>query len=188
MIKTDNSLINKSKRFAKNTHKNQKRKDGRTPYINHLRMVVDLIKKSGVTDNNVQIIGWLHDTIEDTPTDFDEIRDGFGLHVAKCVSALTKDMRIEKQKREMLYVRELKKSHWHVKLVKICDITANILDLENTSYSKKEKINHWKGKKPYLIAIKHGLIKNNKKIPDLKIILDKLNYGLAKFGQSPVSI
>jgi (p)ppGpp synthase/HD superfamily hydrolase len=188
MIKTDNSLINKSKRFAKNTHKNQKRKDGRTPYINHLRMVVDLIKKSGVTDNNVQIIGWLHDTIEDTPTDFDEIRDGFGLHVAKCVSALTKDMRIEKQKREMLYVRELKKSHWHVKLVKICDITANILDLENTSYSKNEKINHWKCKKSYLIAIKNGLIKNKKKIPHIKIIFDNLNCGLAKFGQSQVSI
>ena len=188
MIKTDNSLINKSKRFAKNTHKNQKRKDGRTPYINHLRMVVDLIKKSGVTDNDVQIIGWLHDTIEDTPTDFDEIRDGFGLHIAKCVAALTKDMRIEKQNREMLYVRELKKSHWHVKLVKICDITANILDLENTSYSKKEKINHWKGKKSYLIAIKNGLIKNKKKMPDLKIIFDNLNCGLAKFGQSQVSI
>ena len=188
MIKTDNSLINKSKRFAKSKHKNQKRKDKKTPYFDHLRFVVRLIKKSGINDNNLQVIGWLHDTIEDTPTDFDEIRDGFGLHIAKCVAALTKDTRIEKQKRERLYVRGLKKAHWHVKLVKICDITANILDLENTSYSKKEKINHWKGKKPYLIAIKHGLIKNNKKIPDLKIILDKLNYGLAKFGQSLVSI
>ena len=178
MIKTDNSLIIKSKRFAKSRHKNQIRKDGKTPYINHLQMVVNLIKKSGVAD----------DTIEDTPTDFDEIKDEFGLHIAKCVTALTKDMRIEKQKRERLYVKGLKKAHWHAKLVKICDITANILDLENTSYSKKERINHWKGKKPYLIAIKHGLIKNNKKIPDLNIIFDKLNYGLAKFGQSPVSI
>ena len=188
MIKTNNSLINKSKDLAKDAHKNQTRINGKTPYFNHLRMVVDLIKKSGVTNNDVQIIGWLHDTIEDTPTDFDKIKDKFGLHIAKCVAALTKDTRVEEQKREKLYVRELKKAHWHVKLVKICDITANILDLENTSYSKKEKINHWKGKKLYLIAIKHGLIKNNKKIPDLKIILDKLNYGLAKFGQSLVSI
>ena len=188
MIKTDNSLINKSKRFAKSKHKNQTRKDGKTPYINHLQMVVDLIKKSGVTNNDIQSIGWLHDTIEDTPTDFDEIRDGFGLHIAKCVAALTKDTRIEKQKREKLYVRELKKAHWHVQLVKICDITANIIDLENTKYSDKEKINHWKDKKLYLIAIKNGLIKNKKKIPHLKIIFDNLNCGLAKFGQSPVSI
>ena len=188
MIKIDNSIINESRCFAKNAHKDQKRLDKKTPYFDHLRFVVRLIKKSGITDNNLQVIGWLHDTIEDTPTDFDDIKEKFGLHIAKCVAALTKDMRIEKQKRERLYVRGLKKAHWHVKLVKICDITANILDLENTSYSKKEKINHWKGKKPYLIAIKHGLIKNNKKIPDLKIIFDKLNYGLAKFGQSPVSI
>ena len=188
MIKTNNYLINKSKSFAKSHHKNQTRKDGKTPYFNHLQMVVNLIKKSGVTYNDIQSIGWLHDTIEDTPADFDEIKDKFGLHIAKCVATLTKDTRIEKQKRERLYVRELKKAHWHVKLVKICDITANILDLENTSYTKKEKIKHWKGKKPYLIAIKHGLIKNNKKIPDLKIIFDELNYGLAKFGQSPVSI
>ena len=105
MIKTNNSLIIKSKRFAKSRHKNQTRKDGKTPYINHLQMVVNLIKKSGVTDNDIQSIGWLHDTIEDTPTDFDEIKDVFGLHIAKCVTALTKDMRIEKQKREKLYVR-----------------------------------------------------------------------------------
>ncbi len=188
MIKTDNSLINKSKRFAKSKHKNQKRKDKKTPYFDHLRFVVRLIKKSGINDNNLQVIGWLHDTIEDTPTDFDDIKEKFGLHIAKCVAALTKDMRIEKQKREMLYVRELKKAHWHVQLVKICDITANIIDLENTKYSDKEKINHWKDKKLYLIAIKNGLIKNKKKIPHLKIIFDKLNYGLAKFGQSPVSI
>ena len=142
MIKTDNSVIIKSKRFAKSRHKNQIRKDGKTPYINHLQMVVNLIKKSGVADNDIQSIGWLHDTIEDTPTDFDEIKDEFGLHIAKCVTALTKDMRIEKQKRERLYVKGLKKAHWHAKLVKICDITANILDLENTSYSKKERINH----------------------------------------------
>jgi len=188
MIKTNNSLIIKSKRFAKSKHKNQTRINGKTPYINHLQMVVNLIKKSGVADNDTQSIGWLHDTIEDTPADFDEINDEFGLHIAKCVAALTKDTRIEKQKREMLYVRGLKKAHWHVKLVKICDITANIIDLENTSYSKKEKISHWKGKKPYLNAIKYGLIKNNKKIPGLKIIFDNLNYGLAKFGQSPISI
>ena len=188
MIKSNNSLINISKDLAKVAHKNQKRKDGKTPYINHLRMVVDLIKKSGVTDNDVQIIGWLHDTIEDTPTDFDDIKDEFGLHIAKCVAALTKDMRIEEQKRERLYVRELKKAHWHVKLVKICDITANILDLENTKYTEEEKINQWKGKKSYLIAIKNGLIKNKKKMPDLKIIFDDLNYGLAKFRQSQVSI
>ena len=188
MIKSNNSLINESKDIAKKAHKNQKRKDKKTPYINHLRMVVDLIKKSGVTGNDVQIIGWLHDTIEDTPTDFDDIKNQFGLHIAKCVSALTKDTRVEEQKRDRLYVRELKKAHWHVKLVKICDITANILDLKNTEYSEKEKINHWKRKKPYLIAIKYGLIKNKKKIPHLKIIFDNLNCGLAKFGQSQVSI
>ena len=188
MIKIDNSIINESRCFAKNAHKNQKRLDKKTPYFDHLRFVVRLIKKSGITDNNLQVIGWLHDTIEDTPTDFDEIRDGFGLHIAKCVAALTKDTRIEKQKREKLYVRELKKAHWHVQLVKICDITANIIDLENTKYSDKEKINHWKDKKLYLIAIKNGLIKNKKKIPHLKIIFDNLNCGLAKFGQSPVSI
>ena len=109
MIKTDNSLINKSKRFAKSKHKNQTRKDGKTPYINHLQMVIDLIKKSGVTDNDIQSIGWLHDTIEDTPTDFDEIKDEFGLHIAKCVTALTKDMRIEKQKRERTLRKRIKK-------------------------------------------------------------------------------
>ena len=43
----------------------------------------------------VEIIcaGWLHDTIEDTDTDFDAIKDRFGKNVAEIVVSVTKDNR-----------------------------------------------------------------------------------------------
>ena len=39
-----------------------------------------------------------------------------------------------------------------------------------------------------LIAVMTGCGLRRFEISDLKIIFDKLNYGLAKFGQSPISI
>ena len=82
---------------------------------------------------NEEIIcaGWLHDTIEDTDTDFDTIEERFGTEVAKIVVSVTKDNRLPKKKRERKYVRDLKASSSKAKLVKIADVLANVNDAPN---------------------------------------------------------
>ena len=102
---------------------------------------------------NVEIIcaGWLHDTIEDTDTDFDTIKDRFGKNVAEIVVSVTKDNRLPKKQREMKYAKDLKSSNSKAKLVKIADILANVNDAPNAGKNARwekqqfvKKSKYWK--------------------------------------------
>jgi guanosine-3',5'-bis(diphosphate) 3'-pyrophosphohydrolase len=59
----------------------------------HARAVADVLLKAG-SDERTQVIGLLHDVVEDTPRTLDDIRDEFGDAVATMVGALTEDAAI----------------------------------------------------------------------------------------------
>ena len=87
MEDTADSVLN-AKKFAQEKHKNQKRKDGVTPYSDHLEGVVNRLKNLGVTDKNVLAAAWMHDIIEDTDVTFDQINEKFGREIAVIVLSL----------------------------------------------------------------------------------------------------
>ena len=62
---------------------------GDYPYTKHLADVFALLTLAGVTDKVALDTAWLHDTIEDTDTTIEEIRDLFGMPVAARVALLT---------------------------------------------------------------------------------------------------
>ena len=123
--------IIQARNFAKKKHAGQLRKNGKTTTFSHLKDVVKNLKKMKVTNEDVICAGWLHDTIEDTDTDFDMIKDRFGKRVADIVVSVTKDNRLPKKQREVKYTRDLKSSNAKAKLVKIADILANMNDAPN---------------------------------------------------------
>ena len=107
------------------------RKDGTTSYSKHLEDVVNRLKSLGVIDSELLCAGWLHDTIEDTDTSFDDLYDQFGSRVAVLVSTLSKDMSLPRKKREQEYIKQLKEASFDAKLIKLCDISANLSALKN---------------------------------------------------------
>ena len=62
-----------SKQCAIQQHKGQYRKNNKTPYWHHLRDVVNNLKMMGIKDESILCAGWLHDVIEDTSFDFDDV-------------------------------------------------------------------------------------------------------------------
>jgi (p)ppGpp synthase/HD superfamily hydrolase len=66
--------------FAARKHTDQRRKNpAATPYINHPLEVAEHLARVGeINDEDVLIAALLHDTIEDTHTTADEIRELFG--------------------------------------------------------------------------------------------------------------
>ena len=66
--------------FAAERHKNQRRKDAEaSPYINHPIALAHLLATTGgIDDIEVLQAAILHDTIEDTETTEQEIRQRFG--------------------------------------------------------------------------------------------------------------
>ncbi len=125
------SDITQARSFAKRKHLGQLRKNGKTTTFSHLKDVVRNLKKMKVTDEEIICAAWLHDTIEDTDTDYDSIKDRFGKNIAEIVVSVTKDNRLAKKQREVKYVKDLKTSSAKAKLVKIADILANVNDAPN---------------------------------------------------------
>jgi guanosine-3',5'-bis(diphosphate) 3'-pyrophosphohydrolase len=56
----------------------------------HAQAVADVLRDAGY-DQQVQIVGLLHDVVEDTPRGIDDVRDEFGEPIAAMVAALTED-------------------------------------------------------------------------------------------------
>jgi len=175
-----------SKKYAIKQHKGQYRKNNKTPYWHHLQDVVKNLEMMGIKDESILCSGWLHDSIEDTSSDFDDVSKNFGKKIAQIVSDLTKETRLPQNPQEKNYLNQLSTSSWQAKVVKFADILANISDLKNSELNKKQKIVQVKYKIKYLSAIKSGIIENKSKIPNLSQAENMLNLVLKQYGQRKI--
>ena len=161
------TIVSDSKNFAKKKHQHQFRDDKKTPYWKHLESVVKNLKTLGINDSTILCGGWLHDTIEDTNTDFDDLEKKFNKKTAEIVAIVTKDTRMRKKDREISYCKQLKKGSWQAQIVKFADILANMEDLENSKKSDSDRKRQARNKLEYYNSIKSNLQNNKKKIPNL---------------------
>jgi guanosine-3',5'-bis(diphosphate) 3'-pyrophosphohydrolase len=125
--------------FAGRAHRHQVRKDGQTPYAAHVFRVCLIVRHVfGIDDPDVLTAAVLHDTIEDTPTDFDDLEESFGRRPAEWAAALCKDMRLPEKEREEQYTAHLATAPWQVKVCKLADIFDNILDSKHLQPEQRE--------------------------------------------------
>ncbi len=114
--------------FAGEAHKHQTRNDGR-PYASHcFRVAMTANVVFGFDDPEIIAGALLHDTIEDCDVDYDEILEEFGRNVANYVAAMTKDMRLEEEIREVAYDKQLADGPWQGRLIKLADVFDNLTD------------------------------------------------------------
>jgi guanosine-3',5'-bis(diphosphate) 3'-pyrophosphohydrolase len=92
-----------------------------------------------VTDWEVLAAAVLHDTIEDTTTDYDEILERFGPRVAGFVALLTKDKRLPEEEREERYFAALAAAPLEVKLCKLGDTYDNLTDSRSLTPEGRRK-------------------------------------------------
>ena len=178
-------IVKNAELFAKKKHSGMMRKDGTTSYSKHLEDVVNRLKSLGVIDQELLCAGWLHDTIEDTDISFDDLYDQFGSRIAVLVSTLSKDMSLPRKKREQGYVKQLKEAPFDAKLIKLCDISANLSALKNYNTSKSTKLRLVRQIRHYLTVIKNDLIENTD-YPKIITLLESINQILKSFGQRPI--
>ncbi|WP_162670225.1 HD domain-containing protein [Gemmata massiliana] len=126
--------------LAARAHQHQKRKDNQTPYVSHVFRVCLVVRHTfGFDDPKMLAAALLHDTIEDTTIDCDDIIERFGGDVAKWVAALTKDMRLPHDEREAVYAKELATADWQVKALKLADLYDNLSDSKHLSPGGRRK-------------------------------------------------
>jgi len=117
--------------FSADKHRDQRRKDEvHSPYINHPIEVTRRLWDTGrVRDSTTLISALLHDTLEDTQTTPEEIREIFGDAVLSVVQEVTDDKSLPKQTRKRLQIEHAPHISSRAKLVKLADKSCNLHDL-----------------------------------------------------------
>lgn len=123
--------------YALHKHRSQSREDG-TPYVAHpIRVAESLRTIGGVTDTDVIVAALLHDLIEDTDTEYDDVRGRFGKRVADLVSALSGDMRLPKPERRVDVIERARHADGAVKAVRLADRLDNLDDMAGFSAARR---------------------------------------------------
>ncbi len=130
-VRTSLELVLRAAAFAAHKHRDQRRKDSNgSPYINHpLALARILVEEGGINDSAVVAAALLHDTIEDTATEHQELRGQFGQGVADVVAEVTDTKWLKKGSRKRLQIAKASKASDSAKLVKLADKIANLRDI-----------------------------------------------------------
>ena len=116
--------------FAADRHSEQKRKGtAKTPYINHLIAVAEVLASHGVDDLITLQAALLHDTIEDTETRPAELDSAFGAEVCSVVLEVTDDKQLDKAERKRLQIAKSAQLSDRAKIVKLGDMICNVTDV-----------------------------------------------------------
>lgn len=140
---SDYALIEKAYHFACKAHLNEKRKSGE-PYIIHPIAVATILIEMKMDEATI-VAGLLHDTVEDTPVTFKQIKQEFGDEVEKLVKGVSKINRIKYDKKEILEMDSLKRMFiamsrdLRVIVIKLADRLHNIRTVEYLPKLKRIK-------------------------------------------------
>jgi guanosine-3',5'-bis(diphosphate) 3'-pyrophosphohydrolase len=117
--------------FAATKHRRQRRKGvDADPYINHpIALARVLAVEAGIRDGTTLVAAILHDTVEDTDTTPEELRERFGPVVAGIVAEVTDDKSLPKAERKRRQVEHAAQLSRRAKLVKLADKTCNLRDI-----------------------------------------------------------
>lgn len=140
-------LYQKAIKFAGEKHKDQKVPGTNSNYLLHISNVAMEIILAYNANNNFDLnyavqLALLHDTLEDTQTDFSELLKMFGEKVAIGVQALTKNKNLDSKKEKMIdSLNRINKLEKEVGMVKLADRITNLQ--EPPKHWKKDKIQHY---------------------------------------------
>ncbi|MDK2823137.1 MAG: diphosphokinase / guanosine-3,5-bis(diphosphate) 3-diphosphatase [Clostridia bacterium] len=142
--KANIELIKKAYDFALKAHEGQIRNSGE-PYITHPLAVATILANLGLDDTTIAA-GLLHDVVEDTKVQLNEIKEKFGEEIALLVDGVTKLSRIEYYSKEERQVENYRKMFLamakdiRVILIKLADRLHNMRTLKHQSFWKQREI------------------------------------------------
>jgi guanosine-3',5'-bis(diphosphate) 3'-pyrophosphohydrolase len=122
-------LIIRAMHYAAMRHRDQTRKDGRTPYINHPIALAATLSNAGVREPSILAAAMLHDLIEDTATAYTDLRAEFGSEVADLVLEVTDTKFLSQPARKRLQRAKASHASEGAKLIKLADKICNLRDI-----------------------------------------------------------
>jgi (p)ppGpp synthase/HD superfamily hydrolase len=127
-------------RFARRVHLGQYRPQTGDQFVEHPIAVAELLGDAGC-DPDVIVAAYLHDVVEKTSVEIEEIRERFGEGVANVIAALSEDPGIDDYGRRKLALRRQVLAAGRVPiLVYAADRVANMRDWRRVPSDAREQI------------------------------------------------
>lgn len=127
-------MLLRAKKFAMTAHEGDIYGEG-FPYTKHLNDVYNVLVTFGLFKEQLLVVAWLHDTIEDTMVVYEDIEDEFGNIVADLTYLLTDKRGKNRKERQMNTYPVLAESHY-ARLIKLGDRIANMTMTMHDSQGK----------------------------------------------------
>lgn len=129
----DSDFIKRCENFAFEKHRGQIDDDGKSYFFSHLLQVYRILE---LITNDPIVLGasWLHDTIEDTNTTYEELIVFFGIAVADLVMEVSHEGKKDKYG---FYFPRLKSKN--AILIKFADRLSNLSRMDSWSKDRQEQ-------------------------------------------------
>ncbi len=128
--------------FARERHKGQLDDEGKDYFEAHVIKVCNAVKQL-TSDTEIILAAILHDTIEDTNTTYEELKEKFGQRVADLVNELTHEGKVDEYG---FYFPRLKSKE--AIIIKLIDRASNISRMNSWSEQRQKsylnKTKFWK--------------------------------------------
>ncbi|MBI4824971.1 MAG: bifunctional (p)ppGpp synthetase/guanosine-3',5'-bis(diphosphate) 3'-pyrophosphohydrolase [Nitrospirae bacterium] len=140
----DLDILRRAYAFSCEAHLKQKRKGGQ-PFIEHPLAVAAILSDMRL-DSNTIAAGLLHDTVEDTETTVEDIKELFGDDIAFLVEGLTKLGKMELKNKDEAQAENFRKmflamaENIRVMLIKFADRLHNMRTLEHLPEARRLSI------------------------------------------------
>jgi len=125
-------MINKAIAFAERKHQGQLDDEGNDYFSSHCYIVGEILKNL-TDDSDVICAGYLHDVLEDTKTDYEELVEEFGKRVADLVNEVTHEGKADEKG---FYFPRLKSKDGI--LIKLIDRASNVSKMNTWKEQRKE--------------------------------------------------
>jgi (p)ppGpp synthase/HD superfamily hydrolase len=147
--RTDSDLATAALRFARRMHLGQYRKQTGEQFVEHPIAVARLLIEAGY-DGAMIAAAYLHDTVEKTGAELEEISERFGPDVAELVECLTEDPEIDEYAERKRALRDaVLQSGGDALIIYAADRVANIRDWRKVLPEDRESVGERLGTSPH---------------------------------------
>lgn len=132
-------MIRQAAEFAEQAHKGAVRKGTSIPYITHpleTAVIVSMLTR----DPELIAAALLHDTLEDTKTTYEELKEQFGVRVADLVAEESEDKSKSWRERKGHTIAHLRQASREAKILTLADKLSNIRSMARDYLLKGEAL------------------------------------------------
>jgi (p)ppGpp synthase/HD superfamily hydrolase len=125
-------LVERALRLAARSHREHTRKGSDVPYITHPLSVALILSRAGIDDDKILAAAVLHDAVEDTDCNLEEVSRDFPAEVASYVDSLSERKRdasghaIPWQQRKEKHLASVAAADWPIRAIALADKLHNL--------------------------------------------------------------